>query len=110
MAKIRELEQKNNKKVSVDSQFTRLREISEQVDAAEDEIVSKGAELDRMKSTLAAKEKMLAAEKKKMDGIENQIDSVLHGRADLEDFLAQRRKPEEEGDDSLAVDFSGVCV
>jgi hypothetical protein len=108
MAKLRELEQKNNKKVSVDSQYARLREISEQVDAAEEEIVSKEAALVRMKSTLAAKEKMLAEEKKKMDGIENQIVSVLQGRTDLEDFLAQRYgKPEEE---ELAVDFSGVCV
>jgi chromosome segregation ATPase len=107
LARIRELEQKNNKKVSVDSQYALLREISEQVDAAEGEIASKEIALGLMKSTLAAKEKMLASEKKKVEDIEYEIDSVLQKRADLE----QRRgecKPEEE--EALAVNFSGVCV
>ena len=64
MAKKREFEK--TKKMSIDAKYDRMRDISDQVDRVEGEIAEQEVEFKRLKSTLAAKERVLAAEREKI--------------------------------------------
>ena len=64
MAKKREFEK--TKKMSIDAKYDRMRDISDQVDRVEGEIAEQEVEFKRLKSTLAAKERVLAAERERI--------------------------------------------
>jgi hypothetical protein len=112
---------------NMEGQFSKLRDISEEVEKTEGDIAAAEHALTRLKDALVIKEKMLAVHKQALSQLELEIDGVTLQRADFEAFQEHRRGGVErfiveDGDETslkrscvdleetLSKGFSGVCV
>ncbi len=113
-AKKRELEKIIASKLDVEDRFTRLRDISSEIDEAEGEIASMDHVLKRLKETKMSKEKAIAAEKNELSLMEVRLMDIRRTRNEHGAVLAQQSIAVESDhvmvDDPLSVGLSHVFV
>ena len=113
-AKKRELEKIIASKLNVEDRFTRLRDISSEIDEAEGEIASMDHVLKRLKETKMSKEKAIAAEKNELSLMEVKLMDIRRTRNEHGAVLAQQSIAVESDhvmvDDPLSVGLSHVFV
>ena len=121
-AKQKEMEKKmkSQSKMDANARFSRLQEISEEVDDAEGDIAAKEIALKRMRAAICSKEKIIAAEEKVLSLLEKQIVDLAVRKRELESnhvLVTSEEVVDEDHsmscfqeEDDLSVGFSDVCV